>query len=333
MSLVTVTVAQWMTWFQDDSFPPGDTFAIADTAKNIRGLPAQMIGGLTSIKSTDESLILTYAQALYLLNATEPPYVQLSAPTGDTVECADTFANISNLSASDASYLNKIYGLQIAVADTASNIEQLTAAQALLLQQLGVQTITSTDFLVVLSAAEAVDLVNAINPGAITIVAPTNGTVVVAGTAADFEALNTFEIAALKPLGVQALTVNDDVRPEFSIDQLVLLTEASLTVNEAAGISISTSDLINDEANPTGTHPRRCLRCRRSPVGLHQQCPQSRGHCGHTATSRLHQRGQLGHLIGGPGRSTRECFAPRRRARRRHGHSRKLPGRFGRHER
>ena len=63
------------------------------------------------------------------------------------------------------------------------------------------------------------------------------------------------QLAALQLLGVQSLTVNDDVRPEFSIGQLATLAEASLALNELLGIPLSVSDLINDEANPAGLTP------------------------------------------------------------------------------
>jgi hypothetical protein len=263
MSVITVTVAQWQALNQTGNFAPGDTYIISDTAKNIRGLSPNDIapGILTKIESTDASLVLSAAQALAVLNPNfegepaPPPYVHFGAPGGDTVECIDTIANISMLSPFYVGLLETVGIQTFAVADTASDIQSLTASQFEYLGQLDVTTITSTDSSVVLSTAEAIDLTNATNSGTIKIVAPTNGTVVVAGTAASLEALSTFQIAALKPLGVQALTVNDNVRPEFSMDQLVFLAEASLTVNESAGIPIFTSDLINDEANPAGLTP------------------------------------------------------------------------------
>ena len=120
---------------------------------------------------------------------------------------------------------------------------------------LGKITFTATDTSVVLSTTKAIDFENAANPGTIQIVAPTNQTVAVAGSAASLAALSNNQFAALQLLGVQSLTVNDDVRPEFSIGQLATLAEASLALNKSLGIPLSVSDLINDEANPAGLTP------------------------------------------------------------------------------
>ena len=130
--------------------------------------------------------------------------MSLSAPSGDQVILVDGFANVTSLSWF-ASASSKSAGLNaVDITATAADIAALTesqilAAVALLATAtLGKITFTATDTSVVLSTTEAIDFENAANPGTIQIVAPTNQTVAVAGSAASLAALSNNQLAALR---------------------------------------------------------------------------------------------------------------------------------------
>ena len=183
--VLTVAEAQALTQTFEDfqiSVPTGDTVTIADTAANlesylasaasqdeIESLPGYSIQGLAA---TDASVTLTVAEALQLEAAALP----VSAPAGDTVD----------------------------LADTAANIEAMTAAQLGDLTSIGVTAITVTDQSLTLTVAQALALYD---PVAITV--PPGDSVIVTDTASAIDALTPSEISGLAALGVTQIQVSN----------------------------------------------------------------------------------------------------------------------------
>ena len=133
MSVIKVTVAQWGALLQNNTINAADTYTIVDTAQNIAGLPATQIAGdfLVGIESTDTSLMLDAAQAEAVLNITQdgetaPPYVQLSAPSGDQVILVDSFANVTSLSSFYIAQLESAGLNAVDITATAADIAALT---------------------------------------------------------------------------------------------------------------------------------------------------------------------------------------------------------------
>jgi hypothetical protein len=241
--------------------PAGDTVTLSDPAGLIGTLaPSQLSGfaaaGGTGIAATDASLVLNAAQAQAVTQA----HLAVTVPAGDTVNVADTAANILILSASDIAALkaagfaaltvvdtasdilglsaNQVAALKtdglsaVAVSDSAANILALTADQLAALQADGVTAIKVSD--------SAADLL-ALSPTQIAALTKITGQIFsLSDTAAAIEHLSASDLAALKAAGY--VWVASDRPVVLSASEAEAIYKAGLVVTVPAGNTVTVAD-------------------------------------------------------------------------------------------
>jgi autotransporter passenger strand-loop-strand repeat protein len=158
--------------------------------------------GVTTLKATDASVVLTVAHANTLINTS----VAVSAPPGDTVTVADTLANI--LQSEESSLLPSIGVTGVTIADKAAKIEAISSTEIPeLATTYGITAIAATDASIELSVAQAA----ALEAASIVVTAPSSkGYIVyIKDTATHVETLTAAAIEALPGIGVSGILVTD----------------------------------------------------------------------------------------------------------------------------
>ena len=215
---IQITVGQLLTDLSLDQInpgtnnaPPGEAYAVVDTAFDIESLTADEMAagiaiGVEGFFATDTSVVLDVAQAEAIEDPNDP-YTMVTVPSGDTVSIADTAADIQGMSLTQLSEL-------IAV---------------------GVSTITAVDTSVTLTVAQAIALEDPI-----LVTVPLGDTVTIADSAADIEGLTPAEITALPSIGVTAITSLDASVTLLPL-QAEALAAASIEITVPPGDSVTTS--------------------------------------------------------------------------------------------